>query len=121
MVNPRNEPDEDERVLRNTFGANLRELRKQAGWSQADLEEKLDIKLDMIGRLERGTVGASFKTIVQLSKLFDVPEYIFFGNGLMPTIRGPRRRILNNINVSLSKMSDAELEKANKLLKVLAD
>lgn len=120
MAKPKNRTDKDEQRLRETFGANVRELRKQAEWSQSDLAEKLDVTLDMIGRLERGKVGASFKTIARLSNLFDVPEYLFFGNGLMPTFKGPRGRILNSINVSLSKMTDADLEKAKKLLEVLA-
>lgn len=120
MSAPTREPDPNEQRLRDVFGSNVRELRKQSGWSQSELAEMLDVTLDMIGRLERGKVGASFRTVARLAQLFEVAEYQLFGNGLMPVIKGPRSRVLNSINVSLSKMTDAELEKAKKLLAVLA-
>lgn len=119
MSRTQENPNANEQRLREVFGANVRELRNQHAWSQSDLAEKLDMTLDMVGRLERGRVGASFKTVSRLSGLFDVPEYIFFGNGLVPAFKGARARILNGINVSLSKMTDAELEKAKKLLEAL--
>lgn len=111
--------DPDEQRLRNVFGSNVRQLRKTKGYSQMEMATLLDIAVDMVGRLERGTVGASFKTVTRLSKLFDVPEYVFFGYGLQGGFTGDRGRILGQINMHLSKMSDDELDKARKLLAAL--
>ena len=121
MTDGQNTADDiGEERLREVFGAKVRHLRKLKGWSQDDLARQLDMTLDMIGRLERGKVGASFKTVVRLASLFDVPEYVFFGVERQEGFSGSRNRTLNKISVTLSQMSDAELEKAHKILDALA-
>ncbi|WP_439882806.1 XRE family transcriptional regulator [Pontibacter sp. MBLB2868] len=52
--------------------SNLRYLRKQAGFTQAQLAEKLDIKRSLVGAYEEGRAEPKLSTLVNISKLFDV-------------------------------------------------
>ena len=47
-------------------------LRKENGWSQEDLAEKLDVSRQAISRWENGTALPDAQNILQLSKLFNV-------------------------------------------------
>lgn len=112
-----NEPEETR--LKKLFGANVRHARKLRGWPQQELSDKSGISLDTIGRIERGTVGASFQTISNLARTLDVPDHILFESSFQYAARGPRDRLLSDINISLAKMSEDELFRAKKLLNAL--
>ena len=109
----------DDTGLKELFGSNIRHIRKLRGLSQLKLSEVSNVSPDTIGRLERGNVGASFATILAIAKALEVQEHVLFDNGFQVTMRGPRSRLLNGINVSLSKMSDDDLHRAKKLLEAL--
>ena len=47
-------------------------LRKENGWSQEELAEKLDISRQAISRWENGTALPDAQNILQISKLFHV-------------------------------------------------
>ncbi len=47
-------------------------LRKENGWSQEDLAEKLDVSRQAISRWENGTALPDAQNILQISKLFNV-------------------------------------------------
>ena len=47
-------------------------LRKETGWSQKDLAEKLDVSRQAISRWENGTALPDASNIVQISKLFNI-------------------------------------------------
>jgi transcriptional regulator with XRE-family HTH domain len=110
-----------EMELRKLFGANIRQLRKRKGLTQNDLSTELGVTLDMIGRLERGTVGASFKTIVRLTQLFNVDACDLFSTDFRNADSNARGRSLNSIALTLSKMTDDELARAQKLLIAMRD
>ena len=47
-------------------------LRKEKGWSQEDLAERLDVSRQAISRWENGTALPDSSNVLQLSKLFHV-------------------------------------------------
>ncbi|MFD1188793.1 XRE family transcriptional regulator [Pontibacter rugosus] len=52
--------------------SNIRHLRKQAGYTQAQLAEKLDIKRSLVGAYEEGRAEPKLSTLVNVSDLFKV-------------------------------------------------
>lgn len=52
--------------------SNIRFLRKQAGYTQAQLAEKLDIKRSLVGAYEEGRAEPKLSTLVNISNLFDI-------------------------------------------------
>lgn len=47
-------------------------LRKESGWSQEDLAEKMNVSRQAISRWENGTALPDANNILQLSKLFNI-------------------------------------------------
>lgn len=54
------------------LGEKLKELRKEHGYTQSDLSEKLDVSKSTIARWENENVIPSIKYIKELSKLYDI-------------------------------------------------
>jgi transcriptional regulator with XRE-family HTH domain len=52
--------------------SNIRHLRKGAGYTQAQLAEKLDIKRSLVGAYEEGRAEPKLSTLVNIAKLFDI-------------------------------------------------
>ena len=52
--------------------ANIRFLRKNAGYTQAQLADKLEIKRSLVGAYEEGRAEPKLATLVNISKLFDI-------------------------------------------------
>ncbi|WP_299759691.1 XRE family transcriptional regulator [uncultured Pontibacter sp.] len=52
--------------------SNLRHLRRHAGFTQAQLAEKLDIKRSLVGAYEEGRAEPKLSTLVNIAKLFHV-------------------------------------------------
>ncbi|WP_417461555.1 helix-turn-helix domain-containing protein [Kordiimonas sp.] len=105
--------------LRKLFGANVRHFRKLRGFTQDQLAHELGVTIDMAGRLERGQVGASFRTISRLASIFGISEFQFFQHQPSGLPSNPRTRTLEKVHVALAKMSDEELEQAKRILEAL--
>ena len=106
-------------TLKELFGSNVRQYRKSKKLTQAELAEKTDLSLDMISRIERGVTGPSFNTIETLSKILEVQEITLFSSGSLTVPQGERGRLLQRINLHLSKMNESELAIAANMLKAL--
>ncbi|MCJ8166644.1 LexA family transcriptional regulator [Pontibacter sp. E15-1] len=52
--------------------SNIRHLRKSAGYTQAQLAEKLDIKRSLVGAYEEGRAEPKLSTLINVAKLFEV-------------------------------------------------
>lgn len=50
------------------IGRQVRRLRREFGWTQADLAEHINMSLDMVGRIERGQASPSITTIGHLAE-----------------------------------------------------
>jgi transcriptional regulator with XRE-family HTH domain len=104
-------------TLKQIFGANLRQARRVKGWTQATLAEAGNLSLDMIGRLERGTVGPSFETIEILAKALNVSPIGLFTGQLVKTGKpSDRAQLLNKIAMQLSNATDVELRRIEKVI-----
>lgn len=66
------EDDKTRRVLI-AFGRRLAELRRERGWSTADLAARSGLKLDSLTQFEGGEVSASLDDIRRLAGAFGVP------------------------------------------------
>ena len=54
------------------FSERVTALRKQAGWSQEELAQRLDVSRQAVSKWESGQVIPEVEKIVELSKVFDV-------------------------------------------------
>lgn len=110
---------EDEPVvpLRTIFGANVRQLRRQRGLSQATLAEQADISIDMVGRIERGQASPSFDTVEAIAAVLSVSAtaLVAGGDALLDT-SNPRGNAVQRINGQLARASDAQLELIERLI-----
>lgn len=54
------------------FGKNIQELRKQRSLTQDDLSAITDIPRTQLGRIERGEINTTIKTILRLAKALEL-------------------------------------------------
>ena len=65
---------------RNKFGKNIRDLRKQKGWSQELLAEKVGLHRTYISVVERGEKNLSIDNMAKIAKTLGVTlETLFKG------------------------------------------
>lgn len=65
----------------NVIGRNIKYYRKQKGWTQRELSEKLLLSDSFIAKLESVTHQTlSIDTLEQIAKVLDVPIEKFFEN-----------------------------------------
>lgn len=58
--------------MRSNFGENVKRLRKQQGWSQAELAARVGVHLNHINRIETGRTIAAIDVGVKLAEAFEV-------------------------------------------------
>jgi transcriptional regulator with XRE-family HTH domain len=108
-------------TLRETFGANLRHYRKARKMNQREFADAAELSVNMVGKIERGTTAPSFESIEKIAGVLEVPEAILFSAGTMIVPTGERGKLLQRINIQLSKLNNKELSRANKMLSVWTD
>lgn len=54
------------------FGKRVQQLRKQNGLTQEDLSAKTDIPRAQIGRIERGEINTTIRTMLRLCRAFNI-------------------------------------------------
>lgn len=107
--------------LTQTFGANVRHYRKARGLSQEAFAEAAELSVAMISKIERGEAAPSFPSIEKIAAVLDVPEVVLFSAGTMTVPTGERGRLLQRINIQLSKLNNNTLSRAAKMLTALTD
>lgn len=55
-----------------SFGKNLKRIRKEASLSQEDLANDADIPLSQVGRIERGEVNTTISTVYVLAEALNI-------------------------------------------------
>lgn len=93
------------------MGRRIRELRKRAKMTQADLAKICGISTSFCGHIERGTRIASIETLVAIArKLNATTDYLLLGNMNMGSVGGENQtakmRILNDIMRVLNTYAD---------------
>lgn len=66
------------KTIKELVGARLKELRKNKGFSQAEIAEKVSLDSKHISRLETGKTFPYPETLEALAKALDVPIKEFF-------------------------------------------
>ena len=62
------------------LGEKIKECRKQAGFSQEQLAEKLNISTSTLGKIERGIQGFSIDLLIEIGIFFGIStDYILIG------------------------------------------
>jgi len=68
------------KAIRNKFGKQVRNLRRDRGWSQEDLADNSGVHRTYIGAIERGEQNVSIDNIIKLAKALSVSlEQLFKG------------------------------------------
>ncbi len=65
------------------IGGKITLLRKQANWSQSDLDKKIGASRTIIGNYERNTNTPSLEMILKIAKVFDVSVDFLLGEGAL--------------------------------------
>ena len=55
------------------FALNMKQLRKERGWSQEDLSHHSGLHSTAISKIERGARSPQFQTVITLASAFEVP------------------------------------------------
>jgi transcriptional regulator with XRE-family HTH domain len=108
-------------TLKATFGANVRNHRLDRDLQQNQLAEAIDKSVGMMGKIERGEAAPSFDTVEAIAAVLDVPEVVLFATTPMSVPTGERGKLLQRAHVQLAKLNNAELARAVKMLKALAE
>jgi len=62
----------------NTFGENLRKIRKEKGLTQQDLANDIGVEISQISRIERGIINTSISTANLIARTLKVEVYELF-------------------------------------------
>lgn len=61
------------------FVENVKRLRKERGWSQANLADKMGVHTNHVNRMETGKYNPSLDTLIKLAETFEVPlDYLVY-------------------------------------------
>lgn len=66
------------RSVKSRFGAALRRLRDERGYSQEELAERAGLHRNYVGGVERGERNVALENIVKLAKALSVPPRDLF-------------------------------------------
>ncbi|MBL4538705.1 MAG: helix-turn-helix transcriptional regulator [Oceanicaulis sp.] len=101
--------------LKTVVGQNLRLLRARANLNQAELADRVDRSVNMIGKIERGEIAPSFDTIERLcTDLGAVPAELFLTDGAsLEELEGRFAAIFSITR----RLNDRELERAVGILR----
>jgi transcriptional regulator with XRE-family HTH domain len=108
-------------ALMEIFGANVRHYRKARGMTQEQFAAATDLSLAMMGKIERGDTAPSFESVERIAAALDVPEGALFATGPTTEPTGERGRLLQRINIQLSKLNNDDLARAAKMLTALTE
>ena len=77
--------DADMEAVVQQFGENVRQARRERGWTQEDLSAKTGLAVVQISRIERGKREIRLTTLIRLLDALDAPPATLF-DGLLGDI-----------------------------------
>jgi transcriptional regulator with XRE-family HTH domain len=64
------------------FGNKVKELRREAGFSQEALADEAGIHRSHLGKIERGTIDITLSTMIKIARILQVkPSVLLYGIG----------------------------------------
>lgn len=69
-----------EKAQRIIIGKNVREERKDWGWTQEDLAERTGLTENTIRNIENGITNPSMKAIVSIANAFNIDTWVLFAD-----------------------------------------
>ena len=70
-----------EAELKAIFGRRMREARRRRSFTQEVLAAEINMSVDMVGRMERGTAQPSYETLARLVNALTIsPAFLFGGD-----------------------------------------
>jgi transcriptional regulator with XRE-family HTH domain len=106
--------------IRQIVSANLRQYRKAKSLNQRELADLIDTTTKTVSDYEVGRTTPSYDTIERIAAALEIPEAALFGVGVSIVPSGPRGNLLHRINATLSRMNEAQLARAAKMLDAFA-
>ena len=104
-------------ALRKLFGANLKAVRKERGYTQAELAERIDRSLYLVSQIERGESAPSFETIDEICRTLKVsPQDLFNGSDLLRTNKTTKFAKLQS---KLATLSEEDLDWVENVLQAV--
>ena len=93
--------------MENMLGARIAALRRDAGWSQAELGKRLQVSASAVGMYEQGRREPSADTLVTLSRTFGVTvDYLLTGTPiLLPDQRAVERLMRSSLASAQTALS----------------
>ena len=103
-------------VLSNNFGAKLRQLRLNKGWSQAQLGNRIGIESNRVSRYERSTLWPTLELMVKIAEVFEVSvDYLIRDNKELAVNKIANKKLLK----SIEEINELPQEYQNTLIIVL--
>jgi transcriptional regulator with XRE-family HTH domain len=96
-------------------------MRREPDLSQEEFADAAELSVAMMGKIERGETAPSFDSVEKIAAALEVPEAVLFSAGTMTVPAGERGKLLQRINIQLSKLNNNELSRAAKMLTALTD
>lgn len=101
--------------LKAVVGYNLRRLRKRSGLSQAELADRVERSINVVGRIERGETAPSLETIERFCEALETtPSELFLTDGVeLSDLHGR----LAGLFSCASRLNDDQLQRAERILR----
>ena len=94
------------------LGARIAALRRSAGWSQAELAQKLQISASAVGMYEQGRREPAAELLVSIAALFEVSvDYLLTGK---PENEQQRQRVQQTVLQSVEEMDKRLRHRGNR-------
>lgn len=106
--------------LYQALGAHIRHHRRAQEMTQEALAERVNVPVEIIGKIERGTTTSSFETVEKIASALILPPLALFGVGVDAIPSGERGKLLARITTSLAGMNEVEMARAAKMLEAFA-
>jgi len=100
------------------FSTRVKELREKAGLSMDQLAKQLKITKSRVNMWENNGTVPRMNTLIELAKFFNVTTDYLLGNDDTRNLSLDNTR-LNTLQRNLGKLNEADLEKAEGMLKAV--
>jgi len=100
------------------FSTRVKELREKAGLSMDQLAKQLGITKSRVNMWENNGTVPRMNILVELAKFFNVTTDYLLGNDDARNL-SPENTRLSTLQRNLGKLSEADLEKAERMLKAV--